>query len=176
MVHFNVAILDKFIGSSFDLSPWNSNNLISQTISGFIKLYAEPFEAIFWKLELTFNLTNFLYASEKIAFIDINYIINNSSKGKKILSNLEKIDKLLWTFEQNSFLPHKFFEPKVTLDTPILLLTEKYLNNLLIFKEYDSIINNFDEEIRNFKQICPIEMLDKLDNPISLRPITKKVS
>ena len=40
-----------------------------------------------------FNFTNFLYASEKIAFIDINYIINNSSKGKKILSNLEKIDE-----------------------------------------------------------------------------------
>ncbi|MEC7676981.1 MAG: DNA polymerase III subunit chi [Pseudomonadota bacterium] len=61
--------------------------------------------------------------------------------------NLEKIDKLLWTFEQNSFLPHKIYEPKVTLDTPILLLTEKYLNNLLIFKEYDSLINNFDEPI-----------------------------
>ena len=61
--------------------------------------------------------------------------------------NLEKIDKLLWTFEQNSFLPHKIYEPKVTLDTPILLLTEKYLDNLLIFKEYDSIINNFDEPI-----------------------------
>ena len=40
-----------------------------------------------------FNLSNFLYANEKIAFIDINYIINNSSKGKKILSNLEKIDE-----------------------------------------------------------------------------------
>ena len=62
-------------------------------------------------------------------------------------SNLEIIDKLLWTFEQNSFLPHKIYEPKVTLDTPILLLTEKYLNNLLIFKEYNSIINNFDEPI-----------------------------
>ncbi|MEC8085974.1 MAG: DNA polymerase III subunit chi [Pseudomonadota bacterium] len=62
-------------------------------------------------------------------------------------SNLEKIDKLLWTFEQNSFLPHKIYEPKVLLDTPILLLSEKYLNNLLIFKEYDSIINNFDEPI-----------------------------
>ena len=62
-------------------------------------------------------------------------------------SNLEKIDKLLWTFEQNSFLPHKIYEPRVTLDTPILLLSEKYLNNLLIFKEYNSIINNFDEPI-----------------------------
>ena len=62
-------------------------------------------------------------------------------------SNLEKIDKLLWTFEQNSFLPHKIYEPRATLDTPILLLTEKYLNNLLIFREYDSIINNLDEPI-----------------------------
>ena len=62
-------------------------------------------------------------------------------------SNLEKIDKLLWSFEQNSFLPHKIYEPRATLDTPILLLTEKYLNNLLIFKEYDSIINNLDEPI-----------------------------
>ena len=62
-------------------------------------------------------------------------------------SNLEKIDKLLWTFEQNSFLPHKIYESRVALDTPILLLTEKYLNNLLIFKEYDSIINNFDKPV-----------------------------
>ena len=62
-------------------------------------------------------------------------------------SNLKKIDKLLWTFEQNSFLPHKIYEPRATLDTPILLLNEKYLNNLLIFREYDSIINNLDEPI-----------------------------
>ena len=57
---FEYSYFKCLIGSSFDLSPWNSNNLISQTISGFIKLYAEPFEAIFWKFELTFNLTNFL--------------------------------------------------------------------------------------------------------------------
>jgi len=27
-----------------------------------------------------------------------------------------------------------------------------------------------------FKQVCPIEMLDKLDNPISLKSVIKKVS
>ncbi len=31
------------------------------------------------------------------------------------------------------------------------------------------ILNNFSNEIKNFKQICPIEMLDKLENPISLK-------
>ena len=38
------------------------------------------------------------------------------------------------------------------------------------------ILNNFDSELKNFKQICPIEMLDKLDNPISLKSTIKKVS
>ena len=41
-------------------------------------------------------------------------------------------------------------------------------------KKAKKIIENFDVELINFKQVCPIEMLDKLDNPISLRPHTKK--
>ena len=38
------------------------------------------------------------------------------------------------------------------------------------------IIDNFDSELMNFKQVCPIEMLDKLENPITLKPNIKKVS
>ncbi len=38
------------------------------------------------------------------------------------------------------------------------------------------ILNNYENELSNFKQVCPIEMLDKLDNPITLKPIIKKVS
>ena len=38
-----------------------------------------------------------------------------------------------------------------------------------------NIIKNYDEELINFVQVCPKEMLDKLDNPITLRGI-KKVS
>ena len=37
-----------------------------------------------------------------------------------------------------------------------------------------SILDNFQIELKKFKQVCPIEMLDKLDNPISLRLHTKK--
>ncbi len=36
------------------------------------------------------------------------------------------------------------------------------------------ILENFQVELKNFKQVCPIEMIDKLDNPISLRSHTKK--
>ncbi len=38
-----------------------------------------------------------------------------------------------------------------------------------------SILENFEKELSNFKQICPIEMLDKLDNPITEKQIVKKV-
>ena len=38
------------------------------------------------------------------------------------------------------------------------------------------IIDNFDEEIKNFLQVCPKEMIDKLENPISLNPKMKEVS
>ncbi len=38
------------------------------------------------------------------------------------------------------------------------------------------ILSNYEKEILNFKQVCPIEMLDKLDNPITLKLEIKKVS
>jgi glutamate synthase (NADPH/NADH) large chain len=38
------------------------------------------------------------------------------------------------------------------------------------------IIQNYDEELINFVQVCPKEMLDKLSNPISLKPAIKEVS
>ena len=52
-----------------------------------------------------------------------------------------------------------------------------------ILKEYlqetkskiaENILTNFDEELNKFIQVCPIEMLDKLDNPISLKQIKSK--
>ena len=36
------------------------------------------------------------------------------------------------------------------------------------------ILDNFEGDLTKFKQICPIEMLDKLEYPISLKPHTKK--
>ena len=55
-------------------------------------------------------------------------------------------------------------------------------NNLKnFFKETNSviaknIIDNFEDEISKFVQVCPVEMLDKLDNPITLKSAIKKVS
>ena len=40
-----------------------------------------------------FNINSYLQASEKIAFININHIINNSDIGKSTLKKLESINK-----------------------------------------------------------------------------------
>ncbi len=58
---------------------------------------------------------------------------------------------------------------------------KNYLENLLkqFYNETGSkianrIINDFKKELVNFIQVCPIEMLDKLKNPISLKDLKSK--
>jgi len=53
---------------------------------------------------------------------------------------------------------------------------KKYLKDLISehFQETRSqiakkILDDFNEESKKFKQVCPKEMLDKLTNPLSLR-------
>ena len=46
----------------------------------------------------------------------------------------------------------------------------------LIQSYQKKIISNFNEEIENFIQVCPKEMLDKLSNPITLKKTIKEVS
>ena len=38
------------------------------------------------------------------------------------------------------------------------------------------IFSNFEKELQNFIQICPIEMLDKLENPISNKKLVGQAS
>jgi len=58
---------------------------------------------------------------------------------------------------------------------------KKFLKDL-VYEHYSEtqsiiskkIISNFDEEIKNFVQVCPKEMLDKLKNPITFKAKTKE--
>ena len=80
------------------------------------------------------------------------------------------------------------FEKKVNNETVIWQNVETdhwkaYLKNLIKehFEETGSnlskmIIENYDEELKNLIQVCPKEMLDKLSNPISHKPVIKEVS
>jgi glutamate synthase (NADPH/NADH) large chain len=80
------------------------------------------------------------------------------------------------------------FEKKVNPETVIWQTPEtdywiSFLKDLIEehFKETNSnlskkIFENFDKEIMNFVQVCPKEMIDKLESPITLRPKIKEVS
>ena len=49
---------------------------------------------------------------------------------------------------------------------------KKLLKEYLLETESETskvILDSFSKEVKNFKQVCPIEMLDKLENPISLK-------
>ena len=51
------------------------------------------------------------------------------------------------------------------------------LNLLTIYSELSKkILVNFDDEVKNFIQVCPKEMISKLENPITLNPKIKEVS
>jgi len=79
--------------------------------------------------------------------------------------------------------PLSEFDKYVNPETVIWQKPEtKYWIDLLknIIKEYwnetksviaAEILNNFDNEIHNFQQVCPIEMLEKLENPITTKTI-----
>tara|TARA_A100001015_G_scaffold10584_1_gene12790 strand:+ start:37 stop:189 length:153 start_codon:yes stop_codon:yes gene_type:complete len=50
-----------------------------------------------------------------------------------------------------------------------------------VLRETDSLISkyifkNFEVEIKNFVQVCPKEMINKLKNPISFKSKIKEVS
>ena len=80
------------------------------------------------------------------------------------------------------------FEKRVNPETVVWQKPEtdhwiNYLKNL-IKEHYENtnsnlskkIFDNFDKEVINFVQVCPKEMLDKLENPISNKIIIKEVS
>ena len=80
------------------------------------------------------------------------------------------------------------FENKVNPESVVWQNVEteywiNFLKNLILEHSEEThskvskyIVDNFDEELKNFIQVCPKEMLDKLENPISLKSKTKKVS
>ncbi|MBD1163630.1 hypothetical protein IDG53_03425, partial [Pelagibacterales bacterium SAG-MED11] len=82
----------------------------------------------------------------------------------------------------------KDFEKKVNTDSVVWQNVEtsywkNFLKDLVLEHSNEtgsllskSLISNFEDEIKNFVQVCPKEMLDKLKNPITLNTKVKEVS
>ena len=88
---------------------------------------------------------------------DINYctckiIKKFYEEGKKILVSsknsilIDDLNKLLWTFEQLSFIPHSTSKDYDSL-TPVLLTETGYKNDSIIKKDYNIFIN-LDDDVK----------------------------
>ena len=90
---------------------------------------------------------------------------------------------MVFIYDLNNDLENKINKETLIWQTPETDYWINFLKKLIEehFLETNSnlskkIIENFDKEILNFIQVCPKEMIDKLKNPISLKPIIKEVS
>ena len=137
---------------------------------------------------------------DEIAVVEIsNPPVNAISAAVRIglldtiekLSSNEKIKAIVITAPERTFLAGadiKEFEKKVNSESVIWQSVETkhwigFLKKLVLEHslETDSlvskkIIENFDDEIKNFIQVCPKEMLNKLENPITFKSKIKEVS
>ena len=76
-------------------------------------------------------------------------------KERKIIilvddNSMEKFDNLLWSFEQNSFIPHKIYQDDDKVDAPVLIM---YFTGykLRTSQKYSTIINNTNNALVTLK-------------------------
>jgi len=82
---------------------------------------------------------------------------------------------MAFVYDSNNNFEKKVNPESVVLQRPETEFWIKFLKNLIFdhFKKTNSIfakklLDNFEKEIINFFQVCPKEMLDKLDKPITI--------
>ena len=127
--------------------------------------YLYNFLFIFFILIISTNISK---SNEKTAFVDIDYIIQNSNIGKKMITDINKLDKknLDKLKKKNKILE----ELELSIKKKKNVITEEAFNKEVVFfkqklqeftKEKNLIVNEFNDykkkELANiFKQISPI--------------------
>ena len=88
---------------------------------------------------------------------------------------------MAFVYDPNQEFENYVNQNSVIWQPPETVYWKNYLKNLIRehFKETQSkiafkILENYNDEVRKFKQICPKEMVDKLSNPLSLKTKVSK--
>ena len=115
---------------------------------------------------LNIFLTSNLYSQEKLAFIDINYIFNNSDAGKKINKEIQNKSKKI-NSEFNEFQKKIDSKKKTLLTQKNVISEEEYKKKILELEknlnEYNSIINKKNKDLNNFKAKVRVEFSKNLN-------------
>jgi outer membrane protein len=112
-----------------------------------------------------FILLNNAYAQEKIAFIDVNYILNNSNAGKEANKQIEIKQKKL-TSEFEKFKKKINTEKKTLSNQKNVISKEEYGKKLMDLEkeiqEYNSKISKKNNELLNYKAKSKTEFTKNL--------------
>ena len=124
----------------------------------------KKFSVIFF---LFFFVTNNVYSQEKFAFIDINFIFNNSEAGKKINKEIANKNKKI-NLEFNEFQKKIDSEKKTLLTQKNVISEEEYKKKFRELEknlnEYNSIINKKNRDLNSFKTKVRVEFTTNLNN------------
>ena len=89
---------------------------------------------------------------------------------------------MAFIYDQNSEFENYVNSNSVIWQEPETNYWRNYLKDLITEHHAETqsqiayeILENFDKEIKNFKQVCPKEMIDKLSNPLTLKKNISKV-
>ena len=101
---------------------------------------------IFYFFFLIFLTFNNLYAEEKIAYIDINYILNNSNTGKTITAILE-------SFKKEEFSKFENFEKEIKIEEDKLIAKKNILKEVEYNKKVEILKDKINKFIKNKKDL-----------------------
>ena len=79
-----------------------------------------------------------------------------------------------WKFSDFNEIVRKNFDyletSEIKSEINKINLIKDFKHNFIIVVNGKLNSSNFDHEVKNFRQVCPKEMLDKLPNPLTLKP------
>ena len=113
-------------------------------------------------------LSNNAYSANKVSYIDIDYVLTNTTIGKFLLTKLKEDEKLI-------IIKFKDNDEKFKNDEKKILAKKNLISNDELNREMKSLRNKFNEykrnkdlEIKNFKEKREINILNLMNliNPI----------
>ena len=110
------------------------------------------------------------YATEKIAFIDLNYVYTNSKVGKKIIAETQKKQKII-NKELKDF-QKKLDDEKNDLVTQKNVLAEEEFKKKLVqlennFKKYNQIIAKKNKDLKDYQKKLKNEFVKTLNSTLA---------
>jgi len=131
-----------------------------------------------------FFINSISYSNEKIAFVDLNFVFNNSSAGKIINKEIQDKSKKI-NIEFKEFKKKIDDEKKNLISQKNVLSTEEYDKKFIKLessvKEYNLIIKKKNNELNEFRNKARVEfgkqlakILEKYSSENSISMIIKK--